>query len=398
MAKKITTVIYEINVDNPNKIANYDAGRMLKEVGEDLKAYCGKPVQGVVVATSAADKIMATVKKDLIAGKLKHPIIRAGVSGAELIFQVTDKDNAKYEQVATLNKNYVKLRDEIKKEKPAIGNLEPGDDIARDSANKMGQAKGAKVIHGAGKMNFGKITGSKSLMLIAHGSVQKTDLGDTLYGKNFGGKSPADLVKLLTENPDEAKRLAPDYSGTIYLNGCYTSTPDKMGSYAESVWKLLKTKGYTKLKVKGNLGAASVNDNGKMSVTTPQAEEAAEKLQAKFEKDLGVKIKDFDKTLDQKKKALKDAEGKLTKLTAARANIWKTTFQKDNDAAGFKEAPLVKKIDAEITKTLQPAIKQLTTDIAEWEKAAKKLVADIKKLPGYEVEDFVGQYGLEIYR
>ena len=398
MAKKISSVIYEINVDNPNKIANYDPGKLLKEVGEDLKTYCGKPVQGMVVATSVADKIIATAKKDLIAGKLKHPLIRAGVSGAELIFQVTDKDNAKYEQVGVLNKNYVKLRDDIKKEKPAIGNLEPKDKIAKDSADLMGQAKGAKVLHGEGKMNFGKITGSKSLMLIAHGSVQKDDEGDMLYGKNFGGKSAADLVKLLTENKDEAKRLSPDYSGVIYLNGCYTATPDKMGTYIETVWKLLKAKGYTKLKVKGNIGSASVNKDGSMSVSTPDAEEASEKLQAKFEKELGVKIKDFETTLDKKKKSLKEAEGKLVKLTSARANIWKTTFQKTDDKAGFKEAPLVKKIDAEITKTLQPAIKQLTTDIADWEKAAKKLVADIKKIPGYEVKDFVGQFGLEVYR
>lgn len=396
MAKKISSVIYEINVDNPNKIANYDPGRLLKDVGEDLKSYCGRPVQGMVVATSAADKIVAKAKSDLIAGKLKHPILRAGVCGAELIFQVVDKDNSKYEQVAVLNKNYVKLRDEIKNEKAKIANLQPRDDVARDAADKLGRAKGVTPKHGS-NLPWGKITGSTPLVLIAHGSEEQTDKG-TVYGKQLAGKTPAQLVTLLTENPKDDRRLSPEYSGTIYLNGCYTATPDKMGTFAETFWKLLKAKGYTKLKVKGNIGAASATDKGSMLVMTPEAEKAAEKLKAKFEKELGVKFDKFQEKFNEKEKSLKDSQSKLKKLMDARTKIWNTTFKKTNDAAGFKEAPLVQKIDKEITDTLQPAIKQLTTDIADWEQAAKKLVIDIKKIPGYDVEDLVGQYGLDVYR
>lgn len=398
MPKKISSVIYEINVDSPNKMSNYDAGSLVKAVGEDLKAYCGRPVQGFVVASSVADKIMVTARKAHTGGKLKHPIIRAGICGPELIFQVTDKDNAKYEEVGTLHKTYVQLRDKIEQEKPAIANLDPHDNDSTDSANKMGHAMGVNAKHDMDRMPFGKLTGTKSLMLIAHGSVKETDEGDFLYGKNFAGKDPAALVKMLTENPDERKRLSPLYAGTIYLNGCYTATPDKNWRYVEEVYKLLKAKGFTKLQVKGNIGAASVKDDGKMEVNTVEAELEQDRLERAFEQKLGVKMNTFDGLLNQKKNSLKEAQGKLGKLTSARASVWKTTFQATNDKVGFVNAPLVKKIDEEITRTLQPTINRLTTEIADWEKAAIELVDKVKRVPGFKVDDFVGQYGLQVHR
>lgn len=167
-----------------------------------------------------------------------------------------------------------------------------------------------------------------------------------------------------------------------------------MENYTKLVWELLKAKGIKNCKVKGNLGAAATLKSGDELVTTTEAQKAVDKLIAQFEKDLGVKVKDYDSTLEKKKKALKEAEVKLQKLDSARANIWKTTFQKANDTAGFKEAPLVKKIDKEITSSVQPEIKKLTTEIDTWEKALTKTIADVKKVPGYQVKNLVGQFGL----
>jgi hypothetical protein len=398
MPKKLSTVIYDIDCDNPSKIANYNVGKLIESVGADLKKYCGKPVQGVVLATSGADKIIAKAKSDLVAKKLVHAQIKAGMSGDDLVFQVTDAKSPKYEQVHVLRAGYKKLRDEIKAQTGRVANFDPKDAIATDAADKVAKGIGAKDVKKGSNLPYGKITGSSPLILVAHGS-EEDDLsgGGKIYGRKFAGKTAAELVKILTENPEESKRLSPEYSGTLYLNGCYTATPNQMGSYIENVWKLLKAKGYTKLKVKGNLGAASANDNGSMNVTTPEAEKAVDKLIKKFESDLGIKVADFEKELEKRSKGLKDAETKLKKLTDARAKIWKTTFQKDNDKDGFINAPLVKQIDQEITKTLNPAIKKLSTEIDTFTKAADKLKADCKKVPGNQVDDLVAQYGLDSY-
>lgn len=398
MAKTLSNILYEIDVDNPNKIANYNTGKLIEAVGDDLKKYCGKAVQGVVLSTSTADKAVAAAKKDMIAKKLVHPVLRAGLAGDDLYFQVIEKGSTKYEQLGLLRKGYKGLRDEIKSQKGKVANWDPTDAIATDAADKVAKGVGAKEVKQGTKLPYGKITGSTPLILVAHGS-EEDDLSGSgkIYGRQFAGKTATELVKILTENKDETKRLSTEYSGTIYLNGCYTATPSAMGSFTENVWKLLKAKGYTKLKVKGNLGAASATDKGSMLVTTPEAEKAVDRLIAKFESDLGIKAKDFEKELEKREKGLKDAETKLKKLTDARAKIWNTTFKQDNDQAGFLAAPLVKQIDQEITKTLNPAIKKLTDEIDKFKKAADKLKDDCKKVPGNQVEDLVAQYGLDSY-
>ena len=72
-----------------------------------------------------------------------------------------------------------------------------------------------------------------------------------------GGKTEAQLVQILCMNPDPTKRLNKEYSGTIYLDGCFTAELKFMNSYAEKFWNSLKSLGYKNVKVKGNLGAAT---------------------------------------------------------------------------------------------------------------------------------------------
>lgn len=386
------TVVYEIKATNPNAIANYDAGKLVKSIGDDLIAFVGKPIQGLVVKATDATALVKKVKEDLVAGKCATPLLRAGMSGKDMIFLVTDPKNSKYERSCVLVADYKGIREKQKKllSETKIVNLDKGDKVIDQAAKDMRNALGVKP--GSGKAP-GELDGTESIILLAHGDEDKTSSGK-IYGKDFAGKTPKELVAMMVDNKDPKKRLSPSYSGTIYLDGCFTAQGGAMQNYTKQVWELLKAKGIKNCKVKGNLGAAATLDSGDELVTTTEAQEAVDKLIAKFEKALGVKAKDFGKELGKKEAALKDAESKVKKLTDARANIWKTTFQKTNDTAGFKEAPLVQKIDKEITGTLQPAIKKLTTEIDTWNKAVNKINDDIGKVPGYRVKNLVGQFGL----
>ncbi len=85
----------------------------------------------------------------------------------------------------------------------------------------MGKALGAKPT----TETHAKLAGvddTANIVLLAHGDEDKNSSG-RLYGKDFAGKSPKDLVKLLLDNPNEKKRLNTSYSGTIYLDGCFTA-------------------------------------------------------------------------------------------------------------------------------------------------------------------------------
>jgi|APMI01.1.fsa_nt_gi hypothetical protein len=385
------TVVYDLKVTNPNAIANFDLGKLVKSIGDDLNEFVGKPIQGLVVKGSDATSVVKKVKEDMVAAKCAQPWLRAGMSGKDMVFLVTDQKNSKYSRSCVLVADYKGIREKQKKllTETKIYNLDKGDKVIDKAAKDMSQALGTKP---DGK-SVGEIDGSVSIILLAHGDEDKTASGQ-IYGKDFAGKSPKDLVALLVDNKDPKKRLSPTYAGTIYLDGCFTAQGGAMENYTKLVWELLKAKGIKNCKVKGNLGAAATLKSGDELVTTTEAQKAVDKLIAQFEKDLGVKVKDYDSTLEKKKKALKEAEVKLQKLDSARANIWKTTFQKANDTAGFKEAPLVKKIDKEITSSVQPEIKKLTTEIDTWEKALTKTIADVKKVPGYQVKNLVGQFGL----
>ncbi len=386
------TVVYEIKATNPNAVANFDAGKLTKSIGDDLIAYVGRPIQGLVVKAAEATSIVKKLKEDMVAGKCAQPWLRAGLSGKDMIFLVTDLKNAKYERSGVLVADYKGIREKQKKllAETLVANLDKGDRVIDKASADMRNALGAK---GGGPSALGAIDGSAAIILLAHGDEDKTASGQ-IYGKDFAGRTPKELVAMLTANKDPKKRLSPTYSGTIYLDGCFTAQGGAMANYTKQVWELLKAAGIRNCKVKGNLGAAATLQSGDELVTTTEAQEAVDKLVAKFEKALGVKAEDFDKALAKKEKDLKAAEATLEKLNSARANIWKTTFQKSNDTAGFKDAPLVKKIDAEIKAKVQPEIQQLSADIDTWTKAVIKLNGDVKKVPGYQVKNLVGQFGL----
>jgi hypothetical protein len=360
MAKPITTgtVLYEIKVTNPNLIANFDVGKLTKAVGDDLVRFNKKGVQGVVVKGADATKIVAQVKADLAGKKVKTPHLRAGVSGKDLIFQVIDTADAKYEKTCVLVADFVGLKERLKKEAGAVVNLDPGDRVIDQAAKDMAKKMGAKPVT-APAANFG-ITGNTAIVLLAHGDEDKNSTGQ-LYGKDFAGKQPAEIVKLLLDNPDPKKRLSPDYAGTIYLDGCFTAQGSAMQNYTKQVWDLLKGRGLTKASVKGNLGLAATTKKGDEVITTTEADERDQKLR---------------KQLDGERKL------KLAAINKKYNALYVAKYKAKNDIAGLKKDPEAIKLQAE-ANALQVEID-------------KKYKAEAKKIPGLNVKNFVGQFGLEV--
>jgi hypothetical protein len=404
MAKKLDSVIYELKATNPNAVANFNAGQLIAKVGEDLETHCGRPIQGVAVKANEAMKLVEQAKKDLVGKKVQQPHFRAGICGKDLIFLVTDLKNAKYEQFCVLNAGYTALRDKLANQKGAVVNLDPGDSIVDQASKDMGDALGIKPLT-EGRAPFGKLKGTKPLVLVAHGDEDITSTGQ-IYGKNFAGKTPAEIVKMLLDNPDQNKQLSPDYEGTIYLDGCFTAQGGAMENYTKQVWDLLKARGLKKVKVKGNLGAAEVKPGGDNIITTTEAEEKAKKMAIAMQKVMDGEKAKMEQELKEAQSKLTAAQTELKKLQSARANVWSTTFKATNDQAGFLQAPLVKKIDESITGSLNPKINTLSKQVADLDAKIKglydiylaKLKADIAKIPGYEVKNLVGQFGLEFHR
>ncbi len=350
------TVVYEIKATNPNAIANFDSGKLVKAIGDDLARFVGKPMQGLVVKANDAKSLVDKVKKDLVAKKCEQPWLRAGMSGADMIFLVTDLKNGKYEQSCKLVAGYKAIREKLKAQAAMVVNLDKGDKVIDRAAKDMAKATGTRAVTGD-KAKFGGIGGTTPIILLAHGDEDKTASGQ-IYGKDFAGKSPKELVALLLDNKNEKKRLSPDYAGTIYLDGCFTAQGGAMANYTKQVWDLLKARGLKNVKVKGNLGAAATLKSGDELVTTTEAEKAAEKLVKKAQKDLEKKIEPFEK--------------KLGEILAKKY--------------GGKEGPAFEKDDG--VKKLNAAIEKLHKD------AQKALHAEVKKIPGYEVKNLVGQFGL----
>ncbi len=348
------TVVYDLKVANPNAIANFDLGKVLKGISEDLNKFVGKPIQGLVVKGSDATTVVKKVKEDMVAAKCAQPWLRAGMSGKDMIFLVTDQKNSKYSRSCVLVADYKGIREKQKKllAETQVKNLDQGDEVIDRATKDMRNALGAKT-----DKDLGDIDGSVSIILLAHGDEDKTASGQ-IYGKDFAGKSPKELVAMLVDNKDKKKRLAPSYAGTIYLDGCFTAQGGAMANYTKQVWELLKAKGIKNCKVKGNLGAAATLKSGDELVTTTEAEKAGDKLT---------------------EKANKDFQKKIAPALAKLQDISKTKYAGKTDA-NFEKDAAVKTLRAALEKTRQEAV--------------KKLQSDLKKIPGYEVKNLVGQFGL----
>ena len=134
-----------------------------------------------------------------------------------------------------------------------------------------------------------------------------------------------------------------------------------MQNYTKQVWDLLKARGLTKASVKGNLGLAATTKRGDEIITTTEADERDSKLR---------------KQIDDERKA------KLAAINKKYNALWVAKYRAKKDEAGLKKDPEAVKLQAE-ANALQ---KELD----------RKYQTEAKKIPGLNVKNFVGQFGLEV--
>jgi hypothetical protein len=346
--------LYELKCDNPNKIANFSEPKLAEACAKDFLDFVG-------IKGSDAKALIEKVKKDMVAKKVKEPWIRGGLSGSDLILLVTDLQPTKYEVSCTLFAGYIAACNKQKNQSALVVNAQKGDKVIDDSADRMAKAKGTDV-KTVKEADFSGLDDSTPIILLAHGSEDKSSTG-TVWGQKFAGVGPEAIVNYLVKNPDKKKRLGPNYSGTIYLDGCFTAQVGGMGNYTQKVWQGLKAAGVKKCVVKGNLGAAITEDTGDETIITPEADKAAKKL-----------LEDANKKLAEANKVIQ----------AKKDKIWQTKYLKKNDKDGYaKDAEII-----QLKKDSDAKLKELQDKFNE----------DIKKVPGYRVTNLVGKFGLEVIK
>lgn len=207
----------------------------------------------------------------------------------------------KVDEEIVVRKDFTTLIDEIKKEANAVVNLQKGDKVIDRAADRQA-AKFGTTATTPDKADFGGIS-TGHVILAAHGS--RVEVSGTIIGAKLGKKTPAEIVSLLTENGDRKKNLSKDFSGTVWLSGCFTASGGiappgadyDYESFARTVWELLKRKGYAKATVKGQPGIARTDAAGDKSSVTPTGQKDYDRLKkehAALQKDIDAAGKALD--------------------------------------------------------------------------------------------------------
>lgn len=186
--------------------------------------------------------------------RAKDPYVQVGVFKKDLVLAVFDKSNTKFDAYEVLVKGYEDVKAKLLEKQTKVVNLQPGDDTMDTASASQAKKLGTQAKTTA-DMDLGGLTGD--LVLCAHGRPKV--LPGRVIGEKLAGKSPDELVDLLTGDKDEAKRIPKDYSGTITLSGCYTASggpeADRQDDvYAKKVLDALNKKGYKKVTVVGMPG------------------------------------------------------------------------------------------------------------------------------------------------
>ena len=251
-------------------------------------------VPGIAKASAS----VTSYKKEL-AGSKNDLAVRGGIDGkGHLVVTITGIVPRKGKPVEIddefiVRSDFAALIDEMKNEAHAVVNLQKGNAIIDSASAKQGAKFGATVQE-PDDAAFGDIK-TGFVVLAAHGG-RAEGVNGTIIGTSLGKRSAADIVKLLTEG-DKKKRLHPDFSGTVWLSGCFTAAggiapPGQTfdhESFARSVWELLKAKGYKKATVKGQPGTARTDDQGDKKSVTPTGQKDYDRLKKELQ-DLSKEI------------------------------------------------------------------------------------------------------------
>jgi hypothetical protein len=356
MGKKVDRVLLpKAGKGQANALAAVKAfpvGTIPSVIGKDLEEQVGRPVQGLVIKVDEAKKVLKDAQKALEDKKIDSITLTVGLSGKDMVFVAVG--SGAWEKFGVLVAGYTDIVAKQKApQKGAVVNLDPKDKTISDAAKVMEKKLNTTAVmkKDAGKALEG-LTGD--IVLLAHGDEDKTSSGQ-IYGKDFAGKSPEWIVKLLTQNPDTKKRLTPEYSGTVYIDGCFTAQGGAMKNYAMQVWNGLKAAGIKKAQVKGNLGAAATQADGTETVNPTIESEACKK-----------EIAQLRKMADE-----------ATKICTTRIQqIIQECKKAGTDFKVNKEYLVLKAKDAEITR-----------------KYNTQRAAIVAKYP-VDVKDLVGQFGI----
>ncbi len=160
------------------------------------------------------------------------------------------------------------------------------------------------------QVDFSEAGKDGPILLLAHGMPRYPWLipsdSSSTYAFRFANMSPNKFANYLINN-----NLPKDYSGMIYLDGCYTASGNTKKNFALQVYNRLVDQGYNFLQVKGNLGAAVTLNDGTEIVTHAAVEKQAKKLSKEISKldknkaDLENKINEILRPSKNEENALK---------------------------------------------------------------------------------------------
>lgn len=375
MPAKLSPILYgsKKNID----FSKFNIGNVIKAITYDLEEFGEKGVQGVVIKSSDALKL---VKYHSASKKLKDPYIMAGVVKKDLVLVIHDKVDAKFEGMSVLVKNYVGLKDKLAKSNSAVVNMDRGDDTIDGASDAKGKKLKARVQE-EDEADFEGITGN--VLLCAHGTP-KTKPGRVI-GTHLAGKKPSQLCDLLTKNKDKKKNLSKDFSGKITLSGCFTASggPEKDKKddpYAKKVWSEMKKRGYKKLSVEGMPGPSwTADDNSQTDGHGKRMKTGDEGVWAKSEEMLEA----------QEKKAVK-LRKEIDSMTKKIVGAWKKS---DGDKSAFLSKSGVKKALNDL-KSKEKALDDLKVEI----KSIKKDMKKTGDVDGKDIKALIGTFGLRVIK
>lgn len=126
----------------------------------------------------------------------------------------------KVDDEIVIRKEFAALVDEMKNEAHAVVSLRKGNSAVDNAA--AGQSKKAGTTAATPEAMPLRGIRSGNAILVAHGGREEAN--GTIIGTRLGKKTAAELVDLLTENSDENQVLHPDFSGTVWLFGCFSAS------------------------------------------------------------------------------------------------------------------------------------------------------------------------------
>lgn len=229
--------------------------QILNKVTPEIEAdfqRAGLPTSaGLAIKDKEARALLAT---ETTKPRAKDPYVQVGIWKKDLVLAVFDKSDSKFDAYEVLVKGYETVKAKLAEKQTKVVNLAVGDK-AIDGASAAQAKKFGTQVKTANDMDLGGLTGD--LVLCAHGTPKV--LPGKVIGVKLAGKTPDQLVELLTGNQDKSKRIAKDYSGTITLSGCYTASggpeADRQDDvYAKKLLDALTKKGYKKVTVVGMPG------------------------------------------------------------------------------------------------------------------------------------------------